>query len=580
MQKDETTSLLDVLSKTRWTRKDDKIKVGVCLKSEWGEKYKASWKRLGQISPDYDEDDSERVWQSIDGKLMTNGTKVLESMAREDDPIGYRMHRARHIHPMVLENWDQKDRGLAVIAHHVMKHMLKKCGERDVYIFNEDECRWIKGLERHARIPMSYQLEGALRDVMTYYSAKGASDQLDEKQLQVRERIAYVQRTSGMNNVITNLSDLIQDDTFEQNLDSTPHLIGVKNGVVDLRSGKLRKRMPEDMIFSLCDVEYDECLDTSLISDTVLAAMADDESMADFLQMLLGYGITGEICEEVFVIFTGTGRNCKGVITQLLQKLMGGLFVDMNPATICERQVSNIDAEKGKLLGARIALFSELAPGEKLKASEVQLLSGGDTIPARPLYHKPMTIVPRHMCILSTNHLPEINPVLPAIVERILCVDFPVTFTDLLPGEEPSRFRRQADKTLKERLEANKSSVFTWLVQGAKKWYAAGKGSLKRLAPASVKEAGRQYFFEQDRLAQFLQERCVIATESKVATKVFLAAYNQWNDDGRACTSKEMAKTMKLKGFEKKVSKIEGVSTNSYIGVDVLPLPLMIDDQV
>ena len=37
---------------------------------------------------------------------------------------------------------------------------------------------------------------------------------------------------------------------------------------------------------------------------------------------------------------------------------------------------------------------------------------------------------------------------------------------------------------------------------------------------------------------------------------------------------------MKLKGFEKKVSKIEGVSTNSYIGVDVLPLPLIIDDQV
>jgi hypothetical protein len=33
-------------------------------------------------------------------------------------------------------------------------------------------------------------------------------------------------------------------------------------------------------------------------------------------------------------------------------------------------------------LGARLAVFNELKPGEKLKLSEVQLLTGGDSVSA------------------------------------------------------------------------------------------------------------------------------------------------------------------------------------------------------
>ena len=80
------------------------------------------------------------------------------------------------------------------------------------------------------------------------------------------------------------------------------------------------------------------------------------------------------------------------------------------------RQVANSDAEHGKLLGARVAVFNELEPGEKLKTSEVQLLSGGDGVPATPKYRDPMTIEPRHLCILTTNHMPQLAEVVVAII--------------------------------------------------------------------------------------------------------------------------------------------------------------------
>ena len=68
------------------------------------------------------------------------------------------------------------------------------------------------------------------------------------------------------------------------------------------------------------------------------------------------------------------------------------------------------------------------------------------------------------MCLLITNHMPELSEVIPAIVERLLVVHFPVTYCDLAPGEEPTLYRRQRDNTLKDRLKANKPGVLKWLV--------------------------------------------------------------------------------------------------------------------
>jgi len=113
---------------------------------------------------------------------------------------------------------------------------------------------------------------------------------------------------------------MFRDDNFIHLLDSKPHLLGVKNGVVDLRTGELRARLPEDMIFTVIDVTFDPEASDALIRSTVLSAMADDVEMATYIQKLLGYGCTGEVCEEIFPVFTGSGRNCKGVLVKAVHR--------------------------------------------------------------------------------------------------------------------------------------------------------------------------------------------------------------------------------------------------------------------
>ena len=382
----------------------------------------------------------------------------------------------------------------------------------------------------------------------------------------------YVRGYTGMRHMSSVAGPLFEDDDFEQRLDSIPYLLGVKNGVVDLRTGKLRERREEDFLYRLVNVNYDEDAESSLIEDTVLQMMAEDTNMVEFLQKLLGYGLTGEVSEEIFPVFTAGGRNGKGVLLQTIKLIMGDFYRDVNKGLIVEHRMANGDAERGKLLGSRLVVFNELQSGDKLLASEVQLLSGGDGIPAKQLYQNPITISPRHLCLLSTNHMPEVSEVIPALMERLLCVPFPVHFKDLEHGEQPTAFSRQRDNDLKKKLAQSHhlEGVLKWMVQGAVKWYATR--DLKRNAPEKVKEFSRKYFEEQDKVSSFIRQRCEVKESFSVSTSEFMHELNDWlsQEDHPRVSAKSLSSTMQRKGFAKRQTWTGRINAMSYIGLRIM----------
>ena len=105
------------------------------------------------------------------------------------------------------------------------------------------------------------------------------------------------------------LADKCRITDVETRLDAKPHLLGVRNGVIDLRTGVLRPRTKEDMLCCLANAEYDSSLDTKWFDDVVMSIMADDREMVAFLQRFLGYCITGENKDEVFTFFTSPGTH-------------------------------------------------------------------------------------------------------------------------------------------------------------------------------------------------------------------------------------------------------------------------------
>jgi len=161
--------------------------------------------------------------------------------------------------------------------------------------------------------------------------------------------------------------------------------------------------------------------------------------------------------------------------------------------------------------------------------------------------------------------MPIISEVDIAIIERLICIHFPVTFTDLEPGEKPTLYKRQRDNDLKDKLRADLPGVFNWLVQGSVKWYASQ--DLKKNAPKKVKDFGRSYLEEQDKMKMFINECCEVKASNRVSTIDLLDAFMEWSGDH--CTSKWLVPEMKKKGFEKKGLRLNGIQTKCFDGISL-----------
>lgn len=77
--------------------------------------------------------------------------------------------------------------------------------------------------------------------------------------------------------------------------------------------------------------------------------------MTLFFHKLLGFGLTGEVSEQLFVLWTGGGSNGKSFLASILSALMKKFYVEMNSRVLLEKYNGNRDAEifktnKGRLI--------------------------------------------------------------------------------------------------------------------------------------------------------------------------------------------------------------------------------------
>ena len=108
-------------------------------------------------------------------------------------------------------------------------------------------------------------------------------------------------------------------------IDAQPWSFAVANGVIDLRTGVPRPGRPDDYLMKSSPVEWQD-IDAPCPTweRFVKEVMDDDQEVADFLRRAFGYGITGLSTEHVFIVFHGRGRNGKGIMTEIIQEVLGG----------------------------------------------------------------------------------------------------------------------------------------------------------------------------------------------------------------------------------------------------------------
>jgi putative DNA primase/helicase len=266
-------------------------------------------------------------------------------------------------------------------------------------------------------------------------------------------------------------------------VDADSWLLGVENGVVDLRTGILSQDNKERFILKRCPVKFnlnakairwidfiDEITSRpdGIENGKVKAKPSFD--LASYLQKALGYSITGRVNEHVMFIAIGSGANGKNVLLDTVKAVGGDYMETIAPEVLMATKLEN-GAEQAspsvrKLAGARCAFSSESKDGQKLDIAVVKRHTGGGNMTARSLHENPVTFEMTHKLWLMTNHTPQIDHIDSATKGRLNMIPFRMKWNR--PGEtRPDPKLENADKNLMDTLKLEYEGILLWLIHGA-----------------------------------------------------------------------------------------------------------------
>lgn len=291
---------------------------------------------------------------------------------------------------------------------------------------------------------------------------------------------------------------------FPEALDKQPTLMAFKNCVVDMLSGRTVPSNPSDYIVNA--VEHDwQGIDAPCPKWEKFFAEIhqNDPELISFVHRLLGYSATGLRTEHFYACFLGRGRNGKGTMFDTLRQLLGELAWNIDSGMLLEqknqRKSAGPSPDLYSLIGRRMVIAAETDEGARVSMAEVKRLSGGDWIKTRaPHDRTEINFRPTHKILFHTNHPPSGMAKDYAMKQRLLYIEYPLSFVDN-PTQPNERLK---DPHLPEELEAEASGICAWLVRGSIAYKI--EGGLK--PPAKIRAAVDERSKADDTVLAFFTE--------------------------------------------------------------------------
>jgi putative DNA primase/helicase len=306
-------------------------------------------------------------------------------------------------------------------------------------------------------------------------------------------------------------------------MDPDPWLLNCPNGTLELRAGTLREHRRSDYITKSCPTPYTPAAAAPLWERFLGDIFLKREALIRYVQRLLGYCLTGDVSEDIFAIWYGSGSNGKStLITTIMHVLGEDYVVKANRDLFLAKKQDNHPAQLARLHGKRLVFCIETNEGTRLDEALVKEATGGDAITARRMREDPWQFYPTHKCVLVTNHKPEIRGTDGGIWRRIRLIPFDAKFWKPELGETgPEELR--ANKDIEEELKKEFPGILAWMVRGCLDWQQHGMET-----PEVVKTATTAYKVEQDVLQRFLEDCCVVDTACAVRATPLYWCYTQW----------------------------------------------------
>jgi putative DNA primase/helicase len=326
-------------------------------------------------------------------------------------------------------------------------------------------------------------------------------------------------------------------DTRADQFDANGWLLNVENGTLDLRTSELHPHAAADLITRITPVSFDPNAECPRFRRFLRKVMRGSKSLVRFLRQFIGYTLTGDIREQVFVYLKGGGSNGKSTLVVILQALLGDYAVAMPTETLLAKRNPTIPNDIARLKGARMACAVEANAGRQLDEALVKSVTGGDPVTGRFLYGEYFSFVPEFKLYFVANDDPRVRSTDEAIWRRILVVPFDYKVPEA-----------EKDKMLTAKLKEELPVILAWAVNGCQEWRAGGL-----VVPEKVRSATKRYRTAVDHVGRFLGELVTFEVSASVPTSDLHKAYANWCafENEKPLDDKKLAQHLEEAGLTK-----------------------------
>ena len=306
-------------------------------------------------------------------------------------------------------------------------------------------------------------------------------------------------------------------DEWDSGLDE----LNTPSGLVNLKTGEVKRGNDRPLVTKItgCGVgESSHCPQFQLALSEIFNCeqWKNPQEVIDFLQVLFGYLITGQISEQYLFFFHGVGANGKSFLLDLMA-LVGGDYVRQVPSSLLVN-TRNRDhpTELAQLMGVRLAVSSELESNQFWAESLIKTLTGDQTITARFMRQDYFEFQRQAGFIVAGNHKPRFNAADQGMTRRLVLIPFRHTVP-------PHKRKPDLHKII---FEKEGPAILRWIIEGAMKWYQRGL-----VLPAEIKAETGEYVASNDDIAAWVEECAELEPAGRVSNQQLLASYNRWKEN-------------------------------------------------
>jgi putative DNA primase/helicase len=342
--------------------------------------------------------------------------------------------------------------------------------------------------------------------------------------------------------------------------DQDPWLLNTPGGVVNLKTGVLRNAKPSDMMRMMTSVApmttRNDGNNCPLWMDFLHQTFNNDVLLIKYIQLVLGYCLTGVVTEQKMWFGYGSGNNGKGVLLRVARLLMGDYATTTPIATFTVQKFENHPTELARLHTKRLVTSAETEQGRRWAESRIKDITGGDEITARFMKENFFEFLPQFKLFITGNHMPDLRNVGEAMMRRLYRVPFAVKIAP-----------QHVNENLVNELVAKEGpGILLWMVQGCVDWQRDG---LK--PPDAVKVSTASYFESQDTLGRWKDDCC--ETGVWAGTTELYESWKQWSEANGEFTGTRQAFSTKLeeRGEWKKEPGGPKKNLSGFVGVKLKP---------